>query len=276
MKNIVTAEWLMENMNRNDIVILDCRFSLNDPHYGEKAYKEAHIKNAIYVDLEKDLTGDRKRHGGRHPLPDIGRFVNRIEEFGIGDESIVVIYDECDMPGAARLWWMLKYIGKDGAYVLDGGINEWKSKGGETTAEASPVPVRGKFNAKIQSKMICDIEFVKDNIGSENSVIVDSRANERYKGIVEPIDKRGGHIPGAVNYFWQEVLGNNKIRDIDALKARFEKLKEYDKLIVHCGSGITACPNILAMDEIGLKPILYLGGWSDWVSYDESEVIKEE
>jgi thiosulfate/3-mercaptopyruvate sulfurtransferase len=123
--------------------------------------------------------------------------------------------------------------------------------------------------------MLCDIEFVKDNIENEDAVIVDSRANERYKGIVEPMENRAGHIPGAVNYFWQEILDNNRIKNIEALKDRFKELKKYDKLIVHCGSGITACPNIIAMQETGLKPILYLGSFSDWVSYDENEVVKE-
>lgn len=276
LKNIVDAQWLLDNFNNDRLVLLDCRFDLNDREYGEKEYKKSHIKGAYYVDLEKDLTGNKKEHGGRHPLPEIDKFIERMQSLGINNNSIIVIYDDGDLPAASRLWWMLKYIGMDRVYVLESGFNQWKKKGLETTDEIPMVRSNGKLDINIQSHMICDIKAVKESMGNKNAVIIDSRAKDRYLGIVEPIDKRGGHIPGALNYFWKDIFNDNKIKNEKELRLKFKELSEYEKIIIHCGSGITACPNIIAMDEIGIKPVLYLGGWSDWVSYDENQAIKGE
>jgi thiosulfate/3-mercaptopyruvate sulfurtransferase len=276
LKNVVTADWLIENINRKDLVILDCRFDLNNQRYGEEAYKEGHIKNAVLVDLEKDLTGEKGEHGGRHPLPDMNVFAKRMENLGVSDNSIVVIYDEGDIQAASRLWWMFKYIGKENVYVLEGGINFWGEKGFETTSEIVVPSKNEDLTVNINHEMRCDVNFVKKNLGNENVVIVDSRSKERYKGLLEPVDKKAGHIPGAVNYFWHEILDGYKLKDMNKLKNRFKDLEKYDKIIVHCGSGITACPNILVMDELGLKPIHYAGAWSDWISYDENQVVSEK
>jgi thiosulfate/3-mercaptopyruvate sulfurtransferase len=276
LKNIVSAEWLLENINRDDLVILDCRFSLSDPSYGEEAYKKAHIKKAVLVDLEKDLAGEKGEHGGRHPLPDMNVFAKRMEDLGVSDESTVVIYDEGDIQSASRLWWMLKYIGKDNVYVLEGGIGLWSEKGFETTNVSTVPGHKGKLTVNIKPEMRCDVNFVSEQLGSENTVIIDSRSSERYLGLLEPVDKKAGHIPGAKNYFWQEILDGYNLKDMDKLSERFKDLEKYDKIIVHCGSGITACPNILVMDELGLKPIHYAGAWSDWISYDENPVISEK
>nr|WP_276575891.1 rhodanese-like domain-containing protein [Oceanirhabdus seepicola] len=129
---------------------------------------------------------------------------------------------------------------------------------------------------KINSKLICDVEYVRENLNKEASIIIDSRARERYLALEEPIDKKAGHIPGAVNYFWKDNFDNLEVKDLNALNEKFHELKNYKKLIVHCGSGVSACVNVLLMSEVGLKPILYLGSWSDWISYEDNEVICEK
>lgn len=276
LKNIVTADWLNENINREDMAILDCRFDLSNPNYGEESYRKSHIKNAVFVDLEKDLTGKKGEHGGRHPLPDMNVFAKRMEDLGVSDNSTVVIYDEGDIQSASRLWWMLKYIGKDNVYVLEGGLKVWSESGYETSTEVVIPSKKGELTVNIKPGMRCDVNFVKESIEKENTIIVDSRSKERYLGLVEPVDKKAGHIPGAVNYFWHDILDGDKLKDKEKLEERFKDLRKYDNIIVHCGSGITACPNILAMDEIGLKSIHYAGAWSDWISYDENPVISEK
>ena len=129
---------------------------------------------------------------------------------------------------------------------------------------------------KMNSKLICDVEYIRKNIEKEESVIIDSRAGNRYLGIEEPLDKKAGHIPGAVNYFWKDNFEDNKIKDLKTLEERFEEVNDYKNIIVHCGSGVSACVNILVMCEIGLDPILYLGSWSDWISYEDNLIISEK
>lgn len=275
MKNIITPEWLVQNLNNPDIAILDCRFEMGNPEYGRKSYGEAHIKNALFVDLEDDLTGEIGTHGGRHPLPDMKTFLQRIEEFGISDETTVIVYDDGDLPAASRLWWMLKYIGKEKVYVLEGGLDKWKALGFETQSSIPERPNKGKLALNIHQDMLCDVNYVRDNLTIEDSIVIDSRARERYLGLVEPIDKKAGHIPGAVNSFWLDILDGDKLKNNDGLKELFKGVSSYRNIIVHCGSGITACPNFLAMDEIGLKPVLYAGGWSDWISYKDNKVESE-
>jgi thiosulfate/3-mercaptopyruvate sulfurtransferase len=276
MKNVVTVEWLLENMNDNNLIILDCRYDMGNLDYGVNEYKKSHIKNAHFINLEEDLTGEKSEHGGRHPMPDMNSFAKKMESLGVNDISRVIIYDDGDIAAASRLWWMFKYIGKKEVYVLEGGFRLWLRKGLEVVDTIPEVKSKGKLSVNIQPEMRCDVDCVRENIGKENAAIVDSRSKERYRGIVEPIDKKAGHIPGAVNYFWQDILDKDKLKDLEVLKEKFKELEKYDKLIVHCGSGITACPNILVMDELGLKPIHYAGGWSDWISYDENQIVTDK
>jgi thiosulfate/3-mercaptopyruvate sulfurtransferase len=269
----VTVDFLLENFKNEALVILDARFRMDNLEYGANAYKKSHIENARFISLEQDMAGSVEKHGGRHPLPDMKVFAKKLETAGVNDKSLVVIYDDGDLPAAARLWWMLRYIGKDNVYVLEGGFKEWVDRGLETTTNTC-VPLKsGELSVNLRSEMICDVDFVRSNIEKEGSMIVDSRAKERYLGVVEPLDKKAGHILGAENYFWGENFENGKLKDAGELQKNLNKFKKYDNLIVHCGSGITACPNIIAMEETGLEPMLYLGGWSDWVSYEENAVI---
>ncbi|MGX4598662.1 sulfurtransferase [Faecalimicrobium sp. JNUCC 81] len=275
MKNIVNASWLKNNLDNEKLVIVDCRFNLMDKDYGRKSYEEGHIKKAVRIDLETQLSGEVKEFGGRHPLPTIDELKETFESIGISNDSIVIAYDEGDLAGPSRLWWILKYMGHKNVYILDGGINSFKELNGEIVTDVTKV-VRGNFDISINEDMRVNMYYVKEKLYNENVAIVDSRENIRYIGELEPVDKKAGHIPGALNYFWMDILdkGENliKIKTKEDLSVHFEKLNDYDEVIVYCGSGITACPNSLALTEIGIKHKLYPGSFSDWISYDDNKV----
>lgn len=275
MKNIVSVNWLKENLNNQNVVVVDCRFDLMDKEYGKRSYEKEHIKGAVRVDLEKELSSEIREHGGRHPLPKIEELKETFENIGISNESIVVAYDEGDLAGPARLWWILKYLGHKEVYVLNAGIEAFKSVGGEVTSDVEPIE-KSEFKVNVNKDMIVDMEYVKDRINNERVAIVDSRENKRYIGEFEPVDKRAGHIPGALNYFWMDILDKAEdgftIKSQDKLKELFSKLNDYDEVIVYCGSGVTACPNSLALTEAGVNHKLYAGSYSDWISYEENTV----
>lgn len=276
MKNIVDINWLKKHMQDDDLVIIDCRFSLQDPIYGDKAYKEAHIPKAISVNLDKDLAGEKGEHGGRHPLPNMKDFVEFMESLGVSNNTTVLIYDDGDLAAPSRLWWMLKYIGIDKVYLLEGGITAWKTSQGRVTAEEYRGKAKGKIDINFKEEMKCSMDYVKENLGKNDVVIIDSRAKERYLGLVEPMDKKAGHIPGAKNYDWTLNFRDDKVLPLEELKSRFEEVKDYKEVIVHCGSGVTGCANVLMLEEIGIPSRLYVGSWSDWSSYDENPVATDE
>lgn len=271
MKNFVNYEWLMENLNNEKLIILDVRQGTEELA-GIQIYKEEHIKGAQYVSFHKVMVGKLSKYGGRSPLPKLETFIENIKEFGISDDSIIVIYGDPNIEVAGRLWWMLKYIGKDNVFILDGGYSKWKKNNGEITTVIPEVERSDSLSLNIKDKLYVDMEGVKRVINSESSAIVDSRAYERYTGEVEPLDRIPGHIPSALNYPWMDLIKDGEIISLDEARQHFKDLKDYEEIIVHCGSGITATVNILLMEEIGLKPKHYAGGYSDWVSYEDNEV----
>lgn len=273
MKNIVSASWLKDNINNEKLVIVDCRFNLMDKDYGIRSYEDGHIKKAIRIDLETQLSSEVKEFGGRHPLPTIDELKETFEGIGISNDSIVVAYDDGDLAGPSRLWWILKYLGHKNVYILDGGIKAFKELNGEINTDTTKV-VRGNFNILVNEDMRVDMNYVKGKLHKENVAIVDSRENIRYIGEFEPVDKKAGHIPGAINYFWMDILDKDimKIKSKKNLSNHFERLNDYDEVIVYCGSGITACPNSLALTEVGIKHKVYPGSFSDWISYDDNKV----
>lgn len=274
MKNFKSAEWLRENIDREDLVVLDARAELSDDKAGYKQYKASHIKGAHYVSLEDVLTGEIREHGGRHPLPDLDNFIQNMMSLGVEDSSTLIIYDNGDLAMAGRLWWLLKYIGLDKVYILEGGYRAWVDSNNSVTKDLPKKVEASKLTLNIQKQMLAEIDEVKEAIDNKDIAIIDSRAFERYSGEVEPLDKIPGHIPSAINYPWLDLVGENK-KDIEGLKEYFKDLDEFKELIVHCGSGVTGTVNILFMEEIALKPKLYAGGYSDWVSYKGNEVISK-
>lgn len=275
MKNIVNASWLKDNLDNEKLVVVDCRFNLMDKDYGRKSYEEGHIKKAVRIDIETQLSSGAKEVGGRHPLPTTDELKETFENIGISNDSIVVVYDEGDLAGPSRLWWILKYLGHKNAYILDGGIKAFKELDGEITTDTTKV-LRGNFDILVNEEMRVDMPYVKGKLNKKNVAIVDSREHIRYIGEWEPVDKKAGHIPGALNYFWMDILDKGediiKIKSKTDLSDHFERLNDYDEVIVYCGSGITACSNSLALTEIGIKHKVYPGSFSDWISYDDNKI----
>ncbi len=275
MKNIVTPKWLKENLQNEKLVLVDCRFSLMDKEYGKRSYEESHIKGAVRIDVETELSAPVKEHGGRHPLPNVEDLKITFENIGISNDSIVVAYDEGDLSGPARLWWILKYLGHDKVYVLNGGINVFAEIGGEINSGKTEVK-KGKFEVNSNENMRVNMEYVRERLNKENIAIVDCRENIRYAGEFEPVDKKSGHIPGALNYFWMDILNKNgdklTIKSEKSLEEYFNKLKDFDEIIIYCGSGITASPVSLALTEADIEHKLYTGSFSDWISYEENDI----
>ncbi len=271
MKNFVKKAWLEENINKDNLIILDARADLSDPEKGMKLYEEGHIKGAHFVSLEDTMTGELGIHGGRHPLPDMKRFVEDMKGLGIHDDSLLVIYDDGALAMAARLWWLLKYIGKSKVYILEGGFDNWLREGGEITDTILKRRKSKGLSLNINSDIRVNMEYVRDSIGKEGTVLIDARSYERYLGEVEPLDKFPGRIPSAMNLPWDSFLNKDGI-DMEDIGKLLEPLFQHKEIIVYCGSGVSGTVPYIFMDEIGLKPKLYPGSYSDWISYDENQV----
>lgn len=282
--SVVSVEWLHERLGRKDVFIADCRFDLADAEAGRRSFEEAHIPGAVYFNLDEDLSAPPQGSGGRHPLPPVATFVARFEERGIGDDVTVVCYDDSGGGMAARLWWMLRYVGHERVALLDGGYEAWTNAGFPVSAgadrangaegEQSREP--GRLTVRLQPNMVATAADVGALSASGKGHIVDSRAPERYRGEVEPLDPVAGRIPGAVNFPWQDNAGEDGLLlDREALAKRFATLTDGGEgdVVVHCGSGVTGCVNVLAMERAGMEGVkLYAGGWSDWCSDEDNPV----
>ncbi|KMM38555.1 sulfurtransferase [Guptibacillus hwajinpoensis] len=269
MKNLVTAEWLSKHLHDENLVVVDCRFDLGHSSSGYEAYLTGHIPGAVYADLEKDLTGEVGEHGGRHPLPDQEQLQRLVERLGIEQDSKVIAYDNQYSAMASRLWFLLGFAGHKQRAVLNGGMEAWRGKGLKVESKLPSVQ-ESHYPISLDSSMIVSMNDVKQ-AQSEGRTIVDSRAPERFSGKEEPIDARAGHIPGAVNYFWRDNLTENQ-----KWKEPLERVGEVgtgEEPIIYCGSGVTACVNILAFQEAGIHAKLYPGSYSDWISYSDNTVI---
>ncbi|WP_099156574.1 sulfurtransferase [Virgibacillus ndiopensis] len=279
MSYLVSVKWLAKRLEKNpeNTVVIDVRFSLNDASAGKNAYAEGHIPEAIYLDLNKDLSGPVQKHGGNHPLPNVDDFSTKLSEIGIDNETTVVIYDQYNDMFAARLWWLLQYFGHEKAFVLDGGLDEW-IKQGHVITNKIPVPSMKQFKPNIREDMVVDIDGVKEKMRDKFSILIDSRAKDRYLGKTEPLYAKAGHIPSATNYFWKDVLDEKGVwKSKEGLQTHFAKLPKENEIIVSCGSGVSACPNVLALKLAGYENVkLYPGSFSDWISYDENEVETKE
>jgi thiosulfate/3-mercaptopyruvate sulfurtransferase len=276
MRNIVSTEWLaaeIEKKNKN-LIIVDTRFNLSDPEEGYTQYLEGHLPGAVYVDLEKHLSAEIVKHGGRHPLPDIDILAKKLGHLGISNDSKVIIYDDQGGMIASRLWWLLNYIGVSDTAVLDGGWKEWTSeKKLMTTVVPNPSPKTLLPQLHNEWKWVDHFE-VKQKLNQSDTILIDSREKPRYLGEFEPIDPIAGHIPGAKNYFWKDVLNEEgRWREREELITHFSEVPLSKEVIVYCGSGVSACPNILALKEAGYSNVkLYAGSWSDWISYPSNPI----
>jgi thiosulfate/3-mercaptopyruvate sulfurtransferase len=274
MKFIKDKEWLLKNLNQKDVRIIDCRFALSNPELGKQEYDNSHIPGAVYFDLEKDLSSQVSSHGGRHPMPEINKLKEKLEIAGIDENTTIVAYDNGEGAYAARFWWMLTYLGHKRVYVLDGGYKNWLKSKYPTTSDV-PVFEKSEFHVDVQSYLLADVKEIQEVVssGNPNIILIDSRENKRYLGIEEPIDKKKGHIPGAINKPWMEGLRDGYYHSMEEQKLRFSSLDPDKELIVYCGSGVTAVPNFITLKEAGFEKVrLYLGSFSDWISYEENKI----
>lgn len=267
---IVSTDWVLGHVLDPGVVLVDCRFTLGQPDAGRERYQAAHIPGAVHFDLERDLSGPEAEHGGRHPLPDPGQFAARLGQVGIEAGTAVVAYDETG-EFAARLWWLLRYLGHDQVAILDGGFPAWQAAGLPITAAPALTTPR-EFIPRPRPELLATMEEVRDR--SPGTVVVDARAAERFAGQPHPLDAKAGHIPGAINRFWKESLHADGTWKTAAEQAeRLGDLKDAPDLILHCGSGVTACPNLVALAQLGVSGArLYVGSWSDWCTYPDNPI----
>ncbi len=272
MSNLIQASELQNLLGDEKLRVVDARFSLTDPKAGQNVYAKGHIPGAIFFDLDKDLSQPASKHGGRHPLPDMQLFADKLGQRGIGNEHLVVVYDDASGVYAGRLWFMLKYAGHEQVKVLDGGLQAYLGISGKLGSDL-PTYAKTTFQLNLQADKIVTKDYILRNLENPDVLLIDARGAERYRGETEPIDAKAGHIPGAMNLPYTENLAAGKYKSPEALYERFADLEEADEIVVYCGSGVSANHNFIALEEAGFKDIkLYVGSWSDWSSYETNPV----
>jgi len=276
---LVSAEILTDALGRDDLVVLDARFSLADPGAGEKAYRTAHIPGARYADLDRDMSDHRKPGAGRHPWPDAADFTATLGRWGITPEHQVVAYDAGDGAlAAARAWFLLRALGHARVAVLDGGWARWTALG-LPVDDALSQPQATHYPGEFDHGRLLDGDAVQTHLDA-GGVLLDARAGERFRGEVEPIDRIAGHVPGARNRPYADNLRDGRFKPAQELADEFSKLlgcHRPDEMVAMCGSGVTACHHLLAMEHAGLHGAkLYTGSWSGWISDPSRSVATGE
>ena len=254
----------------NSWAIVDCRYDLKEANWGREQYRAAHVPGAVYASLSDDLSAPATGRNGRHPIPPVDQLAATFGRFGIGPDTQVVLYDQDAGSWASRMWWMLRYLGHDAAAVLDGGWAKWTREGRPTGSGDDTRPAT-TFTLSVRPGMRRDVTDVEASVRDRSALLVDARAPERYEGQSEPLDRSAGHIAGAVNHFYKWNLSDEgTMLPAEALRKKFDALldgKRPDEVVMYCGSGVTACHNLLAMEHAGLTGTpLYPGSWSEWSS----------
>jgi len=266
-------------------MVFDCSFDLGQPKLGRQQYEQAHIPGAVFADLDQDLSAkhgmpgsdgsvavlqaDQPASGGRHPLPSRERFSVWLSDIGFANDMQAVVYDRNGANFCGRLWWMLKWAGHDAVAVLDGGLQAWQAAGQPVNQGAEPSHFQTSFALQPPLRRLVSAETVLSGLGSATQTLIDARAPARYRGEVEPLDPVAGHIPGALNRPFSENLGaDGRFKPRELLRAEFEQLlgeRSAASVVHQCGSGVSALPNLLAMEVAGLgETALFAGSWSEW------------
>ena len=272
LAQLITPQQLAERLGSPGLVILDCRFALEDVDYGQRSYAQGHIAGAHFADLERDLSGPiSKGVTGRHPLPDPARLAERLRDWGIDDDSQVVLYDDGPGAFAARAWWLLAWLGKrSDVAILDGGLKAWHAAHLPLSLDP-PLKREGAFVGQPDGKLLIDAEHLARRLGASDLTLLDARAQPRFRGEVEPIDPVAGHIPGAQCAAFTDNLGpDGRFLPPEQLRQRFDQQlagRAPEQVVAYCGSGVTACHNLFALALAGY-PLgkLYAGSWSEWIN----------
>jgi thiosulfate/3-mercaptopyruvate sulfurtransferase len=266
---LVDVAWLRARLDDPDLVVVDCRWKLGSPGAGEALYADGHVPGAAFLDVDGDLSappGDNSR--GRHPLPDAQHFQAAARRAGISGDTRVVAYDEAGEGGAARLWWLLRHFGHDGAAILDGGASAWRAAGGPLDAGRHQ-PGAGDFKARPRDDDAAPLAELRDRApaGDPSLVLIDARAPERYRGENEPVDPVAGHIPGAANVPFASLAPDGRFLGRDELQERLTAAGAIPgaDVVAYCGSGVTAAVVVAAAEAAGIEGVrLYAGSWSEW------------
>jgi thiosulfate/3-mercaptopyruvate sulfurtransferase len=266
---LVDAATLAAHLDDPDWLIVDVRHQLADTAYGERLYAENHLPGAVFLHCDRDLSGPMTGCNGRHPLPGAQQLAERFGQIGIGSKTQVVVYDDAQGMIAGRLWWLLRWLGHENVALLDGGLQAWQAAGGVLT-QSMPVLQPTQFVAKVCEHCV-DASHVQSFLNTSRMHLIDARSPDRYRGENETIDPVGGHIPGAINRFFRDNLqADGRFKPADVLRAEWLKVLAgmSPEVVVHqCGSGVSACHNLLAMEIAGLSGSrLYAGSWSEWCS----------
>jgi thiosulfate/3-mercaptopyruvate sulfurtransferase len=276
LTTLVSPDQLAQHLHDPQWVLFDCRFSLTRPESGRAAYAKAHIPGARYAHLNEDLSGAITPTSGRHPLPDPGLLAQKLGGWGVDAGKQVVVYDDSFGSMAVRLWWLLRWLGHDAVALLDGGFPAWQRQGRGLSAEI-PVIRPAAFHAAADDSLWIDSRDMLEAVRTKR-VIIDARAEERFSGFIEPIDKVAGHIPGSINSPIEDNLDlRGNVLAAEELRAHWESLlrgARPDEAIHMCGSGVTACHNLLALEIAGMPGgKLYVGSWSEWITDPSRPII---
>ena len=275
---LVSTDTLASHLDDPEWVVFDCRHDLTDFEKGRRFYQAGHIPGAHFAAVETELSGTKTGTNGRHPLPDPSTFAAFLARHGVSDASMIVAYDDVGGQYSARLWWMARWIGLRGVAQLDGGFPKWLAEGRPVTTRV-PESVPASLRAHPAPEMIWTVDDVRRRSEDSASTLVDARTAERYRGETEPIDRIAGRIPGAVNRFYKANLNPDlTLRPVGELRREFEALlagKSVANVGHHCGSGVTACANVFAMEYAGLRGSkLYVGSWSEWIADSSRPIAK--
>lgn len=274
---VISADDLSSHIEDNNWVVVDCRFTLTDPGAGQRAYDEGHIPGARYMHLDDDLAAPVTSKTGRHPLPDPDTLAKKLGALGINNNTQVVVYDDVFGAMASRLWWLLRWLGHDKVALLDGGLPAWVRKKFPLNTDV-PAVKKSTFTPSVRADMVVDMPTMEAIVESRENLIVDARAEERFTGEVEPLDKVAGHIPGAVNLPYEDNLDlDGTFMSKDEMFELYKDLlgdRKGDEVVMMCGSGVTACHNLVAMEIAGLTgPRLYAGSWSEWITDPKNPIV---
>jgi thiosulfate/3-mercaptopyruvate sulfurtransferase len=266
---LIDTDAVASLLGNPDVAVVDCRFELADTTAGETAFAQSHIPGALYAHLDRDLSGTKTGTNGRHPLPSPEALRTTLGMFGIDERVQVVAYDQDTGMYASRLWWLLRWMGHEAVAVLDGGFARWISEGRPTTAKVQARSAR-TFIGQPRAELTVTAADLPAIAASADRRLVDARAPERYRGDTEPIDPVAGHILGAINHFYQQNLSSGRFLESSALRAALEnslRVANGEGVVCYCGSGVTACHDLLALEHAGLHGArLYPGSWSEWVA----------
>jgi thiosulfate/3-mercaptopyruvate sulfurtransferase len=267
---LVETETLAAHLGDPGWVVFDCRAQITDPGAGARRYAEGHIPGAVHLSLDRDLSGPVTPDTGRHPLPDPRQFAAKLAQTGVSESTQIVAYDDAGGSHAARLWWLARWLGHRQVAVLNGGWQQWIHESRAVSTEV-PVPEPRHFDTRLQEGLWVTTQEVLEGVrGRKRGLLVDVRGPSRYRGQEEPIDPVGGHVPGAVNLpYTESVAADGRFKNPAELRRHFEAAfgaTRPEQVVCMCGSGVTACHGLLAMEFAGLKGgRLYAGSWSEWI-----------